>query len=126
MKKTTTVVYEAFDGTVFKDEESCKKYENEKAYTAYEDAVKFMKADGTICPLSEYTNDCAVCYIINAKQAIKFFDSPMFNNLTTPLDSMWGDIKDNQYWVYTDDDGDWIPADHFRQLYETLKTVFED
>ena len=73
MKKTTTVVYEAFDGTIFKDEESCKKYEQENAYIAYQDAVKFMKADGTVCPLTEYASDCAICYIINAEKAIDAF-----------------------------------------------------
>ena len=125
MKKTTTVVYEAFDGTVFKDEESCRKYEQENNYTEYKDAVKFMKADGTVCPLTEYASDCVICYIINSEQAIKLFNSPIFNDLTTPLESMWSGIRDNQYWVYTEDDSDWIPAEHFRDLYETLKTIFE-
>ena len=126
MKKTTTVVYEAFDGTIFKDEESCKKYEKENAYIAYEDAVEFMKADGTVCPLSEYASDCAICYIIDAEKAIELFDSRLFNDLTTPADSIWGHMEDKQYWVYTEEDGEWIPANHFRELYEILKTVFED
>lgn len=125
MKKTTTVVYEAFDGTIFKDEESCKKYENENAYIAYQDAVKFMKADGTVCPLTEYATDCAICYIINAEKAIEIFNASIFRDLTTPLDSMYSEIEDNQYWVYTEYDSDWVPANHFRDLYETLKTIFE-
>ena len=125
MKKTTTVVYEAFDGTIFKDEESCKKYENENSYSAYQNAVKFMKADGTVCPLTEYASDCVICYIINAEKAIEIFNASIFRGLETPLDSTWGEIEDNQYWVYTEYYSDWVPANHFRQLYEILKTAFE-
>ena len=83
MKKITTVVYEAFDGTIFKDEESCHKYEQENAYITDQNAVKFMKADGTVCPLTEYANDCEICYIINAEQAIEIFNSPLFRDLET-------------------------------------------
>ena len=123
MKEIQTITYEAFDGTIFKDRKSCKEYEAK--YIQYEDAVEFMKADGTVCPLSEYASDCAICYIIDAEKAIEVFNSSVFRDLITPLDSMWGDIENNQYWVYTEDDSDWIPANHFRQLYEALKTVFE-
>lgn len=123
MKEIQTITYEAFDGTIFKDRKSCKEYE--ARYIPYEDAVEFMKADGTVCPLSEYASNCAICYIIDAEKALELFNSPIFDDLTTPADSMWGHFEDNKYWVYTEEDGEWIPANHFRQLYEILKTVFE-
>ena len=66
------IIYKAFDGKIFYDEDDCQHYEEEKKLEKYQDGIKILDSDGNIMPLALENLERAFYLSIKKEECVDF------------------------------------------------------
>ena len=125
MKEIITYTYEAFDGTIFEDEDECREYEiKEKAKTVSLTMLdhKWNVLDNN----KEESFECAFAIIVNKQEDIDFIkEIAREQGYTSPWERGWGRKGDCEeklgIYVYDEDNDRWV---NFDDKFAEIKDIY--
>jgi hypothetical protein len=125
MKEIVTYTYEAFDGTVFEDEDECREYEiKEKAKTL---SLTMLDHKWNVLNNDKETSyECAFALIVNKKEDIEFINElAREQGYSTPWSMAWGRKGECEeklgVYVYDENHDRWV---NFDEKFAEIKDIY--
>jgi len=131
MKKITQ--WQAYDGTIFDDEEECREYENEKIASSVKDEIIFYDYDNEVinAPYNEINPEKVFGMAIKSRKAIEAVTDYFYQYGSIMPDDF--ETEESGCWVWSDPDSDWLRVEEVKQeleerleSYNKMLKVLED
>lgn len=110
--------WQAYDGTIFDDEEKCREYETEKKIASIENEVIFYNYQNKVIDAPFNTINPSVIYgmVIKSKKAMEIVKDyfEQYDSIT-PIDF---ETEEDGCWVWSDEKSDWLMVEKVKEEIE--------
>lgn len=119
-------LFRAVDGTIFKDEDECKDYEDGLEFQKYTKDLVFIDRNKNILPFNNSVWDDAYGFIAKTNEALNFaIDNFYDNGCSTGLD-YYRDFSSGIFWYEGDNYEEWIEIPEHIEILKNRISEWEE